>query len=199
MPGVVPAIKDTITTPVPPDVDTEMLELFEKLLEKPPRSVVNVTVVPSLTGLPELSSTVAVIVNELSPSAGMLVGSAVSVIDPPSPSSTPPPQEIRNGKISIKQREVTPFRRYPVFISQSAPLLKIDVFVKSLFNITQAIKYLNIVIPAKAGIQVGTGCRIKSGMTELDYLVARLIYHFALNLRINSWLHFQKALQGQAQ
>jgi len=42
--------------------------------------------------------------------------------------------------------------------------------------ITPAIKYLNIVIPAKAGIQVGTGCRIKSGMTELDYLIARLIY-----------------------
>ena len=42
-------------------------------------------------------------------------------------------------------------------------------------NITPAIKYLNIVIPAKAGIQEGTGCRIKSGMTELDYLVARLI------------------------
>ena len=41
--------------------------------------------------------------------------------------------------------------------------------------ITPAIKYLNIVIPAKAGIQVGTGCRIKSGMTELDYLIARLI------------------------
>ena len=43
-------------------------------------------------------------------------------------------------------------------------------------SIASAIKYLNIVIPAKAGIQVGTGCRIKSGMTELDYLVARLIY-----------------------
>ena len=41
--------------------------------------------------------------------------------------------------------------------------------------ITPAIKYLNIVIPAKAGIQEGTGCQIKSGMTELDYLVARLI------------------------
>jgi len=27
-------------------------------------------------------------------------------------------------------------------------------------NITPTIKYLNIVIPAKAGIQVGTGCRI---------------------------------------
>ena len=43
------------------------------------------------------------------------------------------------------------------------------------FFITQAIKYLNIVIPAKAGIQESTGCRIKSGMTELDYLIARLI------------------------
>jgi len=43
-------------------------------------------------------------------------------------------------------------------------------------DITPAIKYLNIVIPAKAGIQEGTGCRIKSGMTELDYLIARLIY-----------------------
>ena len=41
--------------------------------------------------------------------------------------------------------------------------------------ITPAIKYLNIVIPAKAGIQEGTGCRIKSDTTELDYLVARLI------------------------
>jgi hypothetical protein len=41
--------------------------------------------------------------------------------------------------------------------------------------LTWAIKCLNIVIPAKAGIQVGTGCRIKSGMTELVYLVARLI------------------------
>ena len=46
--------------------------------------------------------------------------------------------------------------------------------------ITPAIKCLNIVIPAKAGIQVGTGCRIKSGMTELDYLVARLIIYFSL-------------------
>jgi hypothetical protein len=50
-------------------------------------------------------------------------------------------------------------------------------------NTTPAIKYLNIVIPAKAGIQVVPGCRskiphssgIKSGMTELVCLVARLI------------------------
>ena len=39
--------------------------------------------------------------------------------------------------------------------------------------ITSATKYLNIVIPAKAGIQEGTGCRIKSGMTELDYEAVR--------------------------
>ena len=45
----------------------------------------------------------------------------------------------------------------------------------SCLDITPAIKYLNIVIPAKAGIQMGTGCRIKSGMTELAYLIARLI------------------------
>ena len=44
-----------------------------------------------------------------------------------------------------------------------------------MISITPAIKYLNIVIPAKAGIQEGTGCRIKSGMMELDYLVTRLI------------------------
>jgi hypothetical protein len=49
--------------------------------------------------------------------------------------------------------------------------------------ITPAIKYLNIVIPPRigvrdddqAGIQVGAGCLIKSGMTELLYLVAGLI------------------------
>jgi hypothetical protein len=31
------------------------------------------------------------------------------------------------------------------------------------------------VIPAEAGIQAGAGCRIKSGMTALAYLVAVLI------------------------
>jgi len=49
------------------------------------------------------------------------------------------------------------------------------LFESPFFIITPAIKYLNIVIPAKAGIQEGTGCRIKSGITELDYLIARLI------------------------
>jgi hypothetical protein len=45
------------------------------------------------------------------------------------------------------------------------------------------LKYLNIVIPPRigvrdddqAGIHVGTGCRIKSGMTELPYLIAGVI------------------------
>ena len=43
------------------------------------------------------------------------------------------------------------------------------------YNITLAVKYPTSVIPAKAGIQKGTGCRIKSGMTGLSYLVAGLI------------------------
>jgi len=41
--------------------------------------------------------------------------------------------------------------------------------------ITPAIKYPKSVIPAKAGIQKSTGCRIKSGMTKLAYLIAGLI------------------------
>ena len=41
--------------------------------------------------------------------------------------------------------------------------------------INPAIKYLAIVIPAKAGIQEYTGCRIKSGMTEVVYLISGLI------------------------
>jgi len=34
-------------------------------------------------------------------------------------------------------------------------------------DITPVVKYPKVVIPAKAGIQKSTGCRIKSGMTEL--------------------------------
>jgi hypothetical protein len=34
-------------------------------------------------------------------------------------------------------------------------------------NITPADKYPKFVIPAQAGIPQNTGCRIKSGMTEL--------------------------------
>ncbi len=37
------------------------------------------------------------------------------------------------------------------------------------------VKYSTVVILAKAGIQKDTGCRIKSGMTKLSYLVAELI------------------------
>jgi hypothetical protein len=32
--------------------------------------------------------------------------------------------------------------------------------VESIWLITPATKYINVVIPAKAGIQAGTGCRI---------------------------------------
>jgi hypothetical protein len=41
--------------------------------------------------------------------------------------------------------------------------------------IIPAIKYLKVVIPVKTGIQAGTGCRIRSGMTELVCLIAGLI------------------------
>ena len=41
--------------------------------------------------------------------------------------------------------------------------------------ITPAIKYVTVVIPAKAGIHKDTGCRIMSGMTGCGYLVAGLI------------------------
>ncbi len=34
-------------------------------------------------------------------------------------------------------------------------------------HITTAVKYRTVVIPAEAGIQKDTGCRIQSGMTEL--------------------------------
>ena len=42
-------------------------------------------------------------------------------------------------------------------------------------DITLAVKYLKVVIPAEAGIQKNTGYRIKSGMTEYGYLLAGLI------------------------
>ncbi len=42
--------------------------------------------------------------------------------------------------------------------------------------INPAVKYSTVVIPVEAGIQKDTGCRIKSGMTGVGYLVARLIY-----------------------
>ncbi len=41
--------------------------------------------------------------------------------------------------------------------------------------IASATKYPKAVIPAKAGIQENTGCRIKSGMTKLAHLIAGLI------------------------
>ena len=96
MPTVVPAIKETVTMPVLPDVHPVKLVPQGKL----PRSVVNVTEVPLGARLPELSVTVAVIIVELKPSAGILVGLAVSVIETPN-SSNPPPQETRRDKAQI--------------------------------------------------------------------------------------------------
>jgi hypothetical protein len=39
-----------------------------------------------------------------------------------------------------------------------------------IYNIAPADKYPRFVIPAQAGIQQNTGCRIKSGMTALAIL-----------------------------
>jgi hypothetical protein len=46
---------------------------------------------------------------------------------------------------------------------------------KAFSVIAPAIKYIYLVIPAKAGIQKWPGCRIKSGMTSVAYLIAGLI------------------------
>ncbi len=44
-----------------------------------------------------------------------------------------------------------------------------------------AIKYLSAVIPEKAGIHKNTGCRIKSGMAWLLFLLAGLIIHILIH------------------
>jgi hypothetical protein len=77
-PAVVPAIRETTTTPVSSVVDAVVLV---EPPEKVPRVVEKVTEVFSATAFPALSVRVAVIEVELDPSAGMLVGSALSVID----------------------------------------------------------------------------------------------------------------------
>jgi hypothetical protein len=77
-----------------------------------------------------------------------------------------------------------------LFSAGTAKICLILIALYHFLNIAPAIKYLNIVIPAKAGIQVGTGCRskiphssgIKSGMTGLVYLVAR-VEEFAMTRR----------------
>ncbi len=45
-------------------------------------------------------------------------------------------------------------------------LLALDVESVMVY-ITPAVKYPTVVIPAEAGIQKDTGCRIQSGMTDL--------------------------------
>ena len=76
-PAVVPAIKETDTIPVASGVAT--VYVVPPLLNLP-RFVVNVTDVPGVTGAPPLSLRVAVMVEELVPSAGMLVGLAVRLM-----------------------------------------------------------------------------------------------------------------------
>jgi hypothetical protein len=57
-------------------------------------------------------------------------------------------------------------------------MLSLIIFEEPTISITQVIKFLTVVIPAKAGIQKKTGCRIKacpgldpgSGMTGFGYL-----------------------------
>ena len=78
-------MRETVAMPVSSSVDTVMVWFP---LEKVPRVVEKVTVVPTGTGFPVVSVTVAVITLELEPSAGMLVGDAVRVMDP-----TPPIKE----------------------------------------------------------------------------------------------------------
>jgi hypothetical protein len=46
-------------------------------------------------------------------------------------------------------------------------MIKTSLWRYKLQTITPAVKYPTVVIPAEAGIQKDTGCRIKSGMTEL--------------------------------
>ena len=61
------------------------IPVFLLVLDKVPRVVEKDTVVPTGTGFPVESLTVAVITLELDPSAGILVGSAVRVME-----ATPP-------------------------------------------------------------------------------------------------------------
>ncbi len=84
VPGVVPAIKEAVTTPVASGVVTVMVVV---LLLKVPKVVVKVRAVPFATALPAASFNVAVIALELESSAGMLVGEAAKSIDPTPPLS----------------------------------------------------------------------------------------------------------------
>jgi hypothetical protein len=110
-PAIVPAIRETTTTPVSSVVDTVLLV---EPPEKVPRVVEKVTEVPLATALPALSVRVAVIEVELDPSAGMLgmlagSGSAIDAVVPlppvvveSSPSPDPPQPAKRKAVKTIK-------------------------------------------------------------------------------------------------
>jgi hypothetical protein len=70
-----------------------------------------------------------------------------------------------------------------IWIFSQNPSFRSTLLEMILKIITPAIKYVTVVIPAKAGIQKDTGCRIMSGMTGFGYLVAGLIT-MAVKLRI---------------
>ena len=80
-PGVVAETRETDTTPVSVGVITvSVCAPFEKV----PRLVVKVTEVPLGTAAPLLYVTVAVMAEELVPSAGMVMGFATRVMEPTS-------------------------------------------------------------------------------------------------------------------
>ena len=78
-PAVVPAMRETDTVPVSSGVMTVYVCVA---LLKVPREVVKVTEVPLGTAAPLLYFMVAVMILELAPSAGMLVGSVFRVMEP---------------------------------------------------------------------------------------------------------------------
>jgi hypothetical protein len=71
-----------------------------------------------------LSVNIAVIAEELTPSAGMLSGLALSVIDPvPGPPSSPPPpldpHETSKAKTQVIRTKIEPYRKYSLLIASS--------------------------------------------------------------------------------
>jgi len=58
--------------------------------------------------------------------------------------------------------------------------------------LTRQLNTLMGVIPAKAGIQKGPGCRIKSGMTDVAYLIAGAIKGFEYSISKNEGIRRDK-------
>ena len=73
-------VKETATTPV--ELGVDVVTVLVPLSAKVPALVTNVTDVPAGTGSPELSLIIAMMPDELIPSAAILAGLAVRVMDP---------------------------------------------------------------------------------------------------------------------